>query len=393
MSSSPLRVGHILPQFPYFGGRKVVGGYSASVLALTELQQSAGLKPVVLARTLPQTPPATHSGVPVHRMGDGPEEAGSIRHTLGFVGRAARVARANRQLFSLFHIHAGHAEYLVLALAVRLAARRPVAVTLYCPVTEEWGRAILQRFLIRMAGRSVTLSGMTSNVARSIDEARHDRGRTAILRPHIDATYWAAHRPDLGRFRSGASNLHLLFVGNATPTKGLTVLLKALALVREAGVDVHLTATTELDRTSGDSAMREIARLTDELNLSEKVTFLRVVDDMRNLLHNADVHIAPFLNTNGPSDYFMSTLEAMAAGTPIICSDLPGMRDLIRDGQNGLLVPPGDVDALASAITRMRDPRLRAELSSNGASTVDALLGREPILIQMLELYEQTLCS
>ncbi len=77
-----------------------------------------------------------------------------------------------------------------------------------------------------------------------------------------------------------------------------------------------------------------------------------------------------------------TVVEALAVGTPVVATSVGGVPEVVRDGENGLLVPPGDVDALAAAIRRIAgDEQLRESLAAAAAPSVaayapDALLGR-----------------
>lgn len=69
----------------------------------------------------------------------------------------------------------------------------------------------------------------------------------------------------------------------------------------------------------------------------------------------------------------MALMEAMAAGCPVIASDLSGIPELVEDGVTGILVPPGNAEALAEAIERLsRDPKLRARMTAAGREKVAA---------------------
>jgi len=88
-----------------------------------------------------------------------------------------------------------------------------------------------------------------------------------------------------------------------------------------------------------------------DLDLRGRIVLPGVFDDVEELLHAADVFVLPS-HEEGMS---ISLLEAMAAGVPVVTTDIPGNRPLVTDGQHGLLVPPGDVPALAEAIARVLD--------------------------------------
>ncbi|HEY5486107.1 MAG TPA: glycosyltransferase [Candidatus Limnocylindrales bacterium] len=66
----------------------------------------------------------------------------------------------------------------------------------------------------------------------------------------------------------------------------------------------------------------------------------------------------------------LAAVEALACGTPVIASNVGGLREVVRDDENGLLVPPSDAGALAAALVRLQDPRLRAQLGTAGPASV-----------------------
>ena len=110
--------------------------------------------------------------------------------------------------------------------------------------------------------------------------------------------------------------------------------------------------------------------------------------DLARYYQTADVFCAP---ATGGEAFGLVLLEAMAAGTPVIASDVPGYRAVLSDGADGLLVPPRDVAALAAAILRLLDDAgLQTTLRTRGlarAQTFDvAVIGR-----QMLDLYDRNL--
>jgi phosphatidylinositol alpha-mannosyltransferase len=84
----------------------------------------------------------------------------------------------------------------------------------------------------------------------------------------------------------------------------------------------------------------------------------------------ADVFVSP---ATGQESFGIVLVEAMAAGVPVVASDIAGYREVVRDGVDGLLVPPGDPNALAGAIRRvLSEPELAATLSAGGRSRAEA---------------------
>jgi glycosyltransferase involved in cell wall biosynthesis len=105
-------------------------------------------------------------------------------------------------------------------------------------------------------------------------------------------------------------------------------------------------------------------RLVQDLNLGKSIAMIGMKSDVRKFLWNNDISI-------GTRGSYITTLEAWAAGLPVIAPDFGIMKEIISNGKNGLLIPPGDADLLASAIiSLLRDKDLRAMIIANGNEAV-----------------------
>ena len=141
-------------------------------------------------------------------------------------------------------------------------------------------------------------------------------------------------------------------------------------LVPEKGIDVFLDAVTYLagrfpEATFpivGDGALRDdLEERARELGLTERVPFAGFRDDCRALLERLDLLVVPSRSEGTP----LTIVEAMLAGVPIVASAVGGIPEQIADGETGLLVPPDDAAALASAVTRaLEEPRLAERLAA-----------------------------
>jgi phosphatidylinositol alpha-mannosyltransferase len=154
--------------------------------------------------------------------------------------------------------------------------------------------------------------------------------------------------------RAGAP-LRLVFVGQAVERKGLPLALRAFEALREH-VPVELTLVgagpADVEPILMDvRGVRALGKVSD----AEKVAALR----------EADLLVAPSL---GGESFGMVLTEAFAAGTPVVASDIAGYRDVVRDGEDGVLVPRGDAAALAEALRDLAlDPARRARMSAAAA--------------------------
>jgi phosphatidyl-myo-inositol alpha-mannosyltransferase len=161
----------------------------------------------------------------------------------------------------------------------------------------------------------------------------------------------------IARWQDGTPNV--LFVGRLEDRKGLPHLLKAFRLIRKSGLEARLLIV-------GSGPQEREARRYVLTRGLQNVEFLGRVSDAEKaqLFRTADVFVSP---ATGRESFGIVLLEAMAAGAPIVCSDIHGYKGVVQRGTSALLVPPRDPKALASAISELLlDPTLRARLSAAG---------------------------
>ncbi|HEY3728455.1 MAG TPA: glycosyltransferase [Solirubrobacteraceae bacterium] len=180
--------------------------------------------------------------------------------------------------------------------------------------------------------------------------------------------------------RASSDCLRIVFVGQSVERKGLPLLLRSFEALRE-----HIP--TEL--TVIGPTPEELAPLMLD---DSDVRVLGKVDDQRKRkeLQNADVLCAPSLR--GES-FGMVLTEAFAAGTPVIASNIAGYRDVVRDGIDGVLVPPADPQALAEALRDLwEEPARRAEMARAAARDVERYAWPR-VAGEVLEAYEDAVAT
>jgi glycosyltransferase involved in cell wall biosynthesis len=196
------------------------------------------------------------------------------------------------------------------------------------------------------------------------------------------------YSPDPNVSRQG-----VLFVGRLTPHKGLDRLLQALPpgattrIVGSAGHDPH-------------PPERDYPRLLRQLARDRDVHFLGPIsdDELPAVYRSSGVFVLPSVDLTcygkkvAVSELLgLSILEAMASGTPVVASAIGGVPEIVRDGETGFLVPPGDVDALRDRLAQvLGDPLLARRL---GASARQSVLDRftwSRVAQRCLEAYAQT---
>jgi glycosyltransferase involved in cell wall biosynthesis len=159
--------------------------------------------------------------------------------------------------------------------------------------------------------------------------------------------------------QGGGEKVHILFLGRIGDRKGVPQLGEALHRMRHAP---GWRATI-----AGDGAVEAARAKAAELGLADRVAIPGWVgpDEVAQLIASSDILVLPSFAENLP----VSVIEGMAAGLAIVATPVGAVEDIIVDGETGLLVPPGDVDALTLALTRLvESPQLRARLGSNAVA-------------------------
>jgi len=261
-------------------------------------------------------------------------------------------ALLERERFDVLHFHEPFVPLLSLFL---LRESRSVNVATFhayagWSTSYEFGRRFLGGYARRLHGRIAV-----SAAARHFID-RYFPGDYKLIPNGVDLTRYEGIEP-LERWRDGTANI--LFVGRFEQRKGLLVLLKAFRVLRRAGHDCRLIVV------GGGPQEREVRRYIATRGLRGVELLGRVSDaEKARLFATADVFVSP---ATGQESFGIVLLEAMAAGAPIVCSDIHGYKGVVRRGEQALLVPPRDHHALVGAIARLLDdPDLRATMGAAG---------------------------
>lgn len=216
-----------------------------------------------------------------------------------------------------------------------------------------YGKAIVQPFFKKLHGHIAVSPAARDYVST------YFRGDYRVIPNGIEFQRFNRPLPPIERFNDGRPNV--LFVGRLEKRKGLRFLLRAWQQVREGVPAARLIVVGRGRPLEGYRrfALRQ-GWLDDDVHFAGFVTD----DDLPRYYQSAAVFCAP--NT-GQESFGIVLLEAMAAGTPIVASDIPGFRSVVSHGQDGLLVTPKDSAALAESIgALLQNPGLRDGMRQAG---------------------------
>ncbi len=163
------------------------------------------------------------------------------------------------------------------------------------------------------------------------------------------------------------------FIGRLDPVKRVPDLLEAMSMLKEARLEIFGEG---LERAA-------IERRIGQLGLADRVTLHGAVGRPEDALSQIDVLVLP----SEAEGFGLVLIEAMTAGVPVVATDVPGIRDVVRDGQTGLLVPVRRPAELAAAIARVMDDRaLREKLVINAYANVKSRFSWRVALPAYLEI-------
>lgn len=173
-----------------------------------------------------------------------------------------------------------------------------------------------------------------------------------------------------------------VFAGRLSEEKGLDVLLRAWARLCPTHSEAHLVILGSGGRFR--NVEEDLRQLCQSLQLEERVHFLGHVSNVMDYLLAADLFVLP-TRAEGMSN---SLVEAMAAGVPIVTTDIPANLDLVEHERNALLTEPGDDQGLAAAILRiLKDDALALRLAQAARQEAERNLSLETMVDRYLNIY------
>jgi glycosyltransferase involved in cell wall biosynthesis len=357
-----MKIAHVTATFlPYYSGTGMVCYHNAIELVRRGHQ--------VHVFTAARGPSATEllDGIHIHRL-----------KPIFQIGNAAFIPRLEQSLmgFNLIHLHypffGGEAAAFTanrIHIPLVITYHNDVLLTGAMALMEMILRQTLERYVLRSAAQLLFTS-------RDYAQASYIR---PLLNGREDRIGELPNGVDTLKFTPGNAPSNLAEACHLSPGDRLVLLVAGLDKAHYfKGVDIFLRALAKLPAgikgvIVGDGELRSAYMdMAQKLGLSERLTFAGRVSDQElpDYYRLADVTVLPSI-TMGEA-FGMVLIESMACGTPVIASNLPGVRTVVSDGQDGFLVQPMDVDGLVEKLrSLLEDSNVGKEMGQRGRIKVE----------------------
>jgi phosphatidylinositol alpha-mannosyltransferase len=326
------------------------GGVQVHVRQLAEALGSRGHEVLVVAPG--RSPSSPSPSVRIVGRAVGVRYGGTVA-PICFSHRSFRRIRRLLEVFEPEVIHVHEPLTPSTSMLATFASTAPVVATFHA-FAERSRLMELAAPILRTVHRRIAASIAVSQAAADF-LARAIPGEVEIVPNGVDVERFARPQPPAPGLPDGRI---VLWVHRLDPQKGFPIAVRAFGRLAAEVDGVHLVVV-------GDGRDRDAIGLLSDADRRQVVMLGSVPNDDLPPYHAAaDVFVAP---ATGQESFGIVLVEAMAAGVPVVATDIPGYREVVRDGVEGLLVPPDDANALAAALRRVLDePGLASALGTAG---------------------------
>ncbi len=370
-----------------------VGGMQTHTLALAQHLQAIGVNVFVVTRSYPGLPLYEEvGGLPIHRVRVR-SNASKIETSLQFINGALKLMKERQAHFQIIHSHQVISPTTV-GLIGRELMQKKVVVNPHS-TTHGGDLGILLRLrpltgglrLFWMKKRADAFVAISQDIKDVLIKLGFPPDKIVYISNGVDTTHFSPlSAPGKAACRQSlnlADGPIIVFVGRLVAVKQLDVLIKAFA-----GLAPGLSASAQLLIVGDGEERARLENQAVELGVGPQVKFIGSVANVKPYLQASDIFVLPSRNEGLP----VALLEAMACSLPCVASATGGILDVIRSGVNGLMAPPGDVQALQNALkTLLLDPTLAAQLGRQARQDAHQNYSMERTVQDYVQLYRSLL--
>lgn len=302
-----------------------------------------------------------------------------LRHAIGgFYAFKKSMELMKNNHYDIIHVHGRVAPFL-LSIFMRQKDRNiPIVFTLHDdPPSNIQPNYYIYRIAYKL---------FQDTIVRKVDHiiVVHDKSKDRLKNIHIDQDNITVipNGVDTNLFINGhnSSNRIVISVGSLIKRKGISYLLEAISNIDNIKV-IIVGSGPEKDY---------LISLSKKLNITERIIFKSniSIQELVDCYSSSSIFVLPSLREALP----LVILEAMSCGLPVIATNVSGMPDVIKDGYNGFLVEPANVEQLSEKIKLLiNNDALRTEMSKNARKFVEEKLSWDSVIERIITVYEQIL--
>jgi glycosyltransferase involved in cell wall biosynthesis len=177
-------------------------------------------------------------------------------------------------------------------------------------------------------------------------------------------------------------------VGRINPVKGLDTFIKSIPFIIQAIPNAKFVIVGDANTTEENLYFDYLKKMRQELEIEQRLIFAGYREDVVHIMKCLEVLVVP----SKEEPFGRVVIEAMAAETPVVASEVGGIPEIIKHGINGLLIPPNDAKSIANAVIRLvKDTGLREKLIQESRKTVKEQFSLQMHINKIAAIYEQIL--
>lgn len=396
-SYKPIRVCIVSPLY-----HASLGGVGRQALALTEKLKTQGISVFVIARKMKGLPKCKYNNrIPIYKAWAFRPNKHNLENmnliniiiSLSFCLSASIILFKKRKEYDIVHFHGASLPLMSNILQLKLYRKKVISKVAAANLGTEAGSlkgkySLLGKILIRLLRKVDYFIAISEEIKEGLLIDGYDQNKIVRIPNFIDTKVFYPVNKKLKKQLKKKLFLPdkkiITFSGRLVERKGIHILLQSFAMVVKKYKNIFLIIL------GGGYLEKNLKDQSQTFGIDKNIKFCGFVTNIHEYLNATDIYIFPSFQEGFPN----AVLEAMACGLPVIATKIGGVVDIIKDGENGLLVEPGNKNELANALKKLiSEPGYALSLGQNALKTIRENYGIDIIVNKYLHLYAKMMNS
>lgn len=379
-----------------------LGGVGRQALALTEKLGSLGVRLFVITRNINYLPKYNFNPyIPIYKAWAFKPQKHDLEDmnliniiiSLTFCLSTAIILFKKRKEYDIVHFHGASLPLMSNILQLKLYRKKVISKVAAANLGTEAGSlkgkySILGKILISVLKKVDCFIAISEEIKEGLLIDGYDQNKIVRISNFIDTKVFYPVNKKLKKNLKKKLFLPdkkiITFSGRLVERKGIHILLRSFAMVIKKHEDIPLIIL------GGGYLEKDLKDQSHAYGIKKNIKFCGFVTNIHEYLNATDIYVFPSLQEGFPN----ALLEAMACGLPVIATKIGGVVDIIKDGENGLLVEPGNKNELAIALKKLiSEPEYALSLGQNALKTIRENYDIDIIANKYIPLYAKMMNS